>query len=130
MSDKYRELRELISDPKPSAWLVTNGTIFKDRAYISAQGALKSAIERADCANVRSLFQIDTAQLAELLRERDALLEALENIANPLACLQKEAAANGDKLNGAIAVELSHDSFYLKKLATDAIESAKRQEGL
>lgn len=44
------------SEPNPSAWLVTGGCIFKDRAFISEEGAEKSASDRNDGASVEPLY--------------------------------------------------------------------------
>lgn len=47
--------------------------------------------------------------------------EALEKIAHTVDYLQKEAEREGFRLNGQMAIQLSNDPNYLKKIAIDAI---------
>lgn len=59
---------QIRSEKIPSAWLVTGGRMFKDRAYISEAGAVKSAQERGDGASVEPLYlddQLPPAPVAE-----------------------------------------------------------------
>jgi len=49
-------------------------------------------------------------------------LDALQSIANPVAAMQKEADAAGDKLDGLMAVTIAKDPHYLREIARKAIE--------
>ena len=51
--------------------------------------------------------------------------QALEDIADPLAALRREAEEQGCGLHGCIAVSLSNDPVYLKKIAQDALDQFK-----
>lgn len=54
-------------------------------------------------------------------------IQALEDIANPVAALQRYAAENGRKLDGHAAVYLSKDPGYLKGMASDALATLRRR---
>lgn len=58
----------------PSAWLVTGGRMFKDRAFISEAGARAIAQERGDGASVEPLHlddQLPPAPVAEEMEEME-----------------------------------------------------------
>ena len=54
------------------------------------------------------------------------LHEALEEIANPIAAMQRRAAAEGKRLDGMGCVALSKDPGYLSTLAQGAIDKARK----
>lgn len=54
------------------------------------------------------------------------LHEALEEIANPIAAMQRRAAAEGKRLDGMGCVALSKDPGYLITLAQDALDKARK----
>ena len=54
------------------------------------------------------------------------LHEALEEIANPIAAMQRRAAAEGKRLDGMGCVALSKDPGYLSTLAQDALDMAEK----
>lgn len=47
--------------------------------------------------------------------------QVLKNIANPMEYLKKEAEADGNLLDVKMAIEISNDSNWLKKLAEDGL---------
>jgi hypothetical protein len=55
------------------------------------------------------------------MTREEIAIEALENIASPIAYLQAEAKKNGAVLDGSKAVELSNDPNFLKQIAEKAI---------
>lgn len=54
------------------------------------------------------------------------LHEALEEIANPIAVMQRRAAAEGKRLDGMGCVALSRDPGYLSTLAQDALDKVRK----
>ena len=68
-------------------------------------------------------------QLLYAERQRDKLAEALDRIARPVWWMQedhkrKTGSING--INGAMALSLSEDPYYLKRIATEALQSLKK----
>ena len=53
-------------------------------------------------------------------QEIERLTSALTDILNPLGRMQREAAANGCRLNG-MAAHLMNDAQYLKEIAKEAL---------
>ena len=58
------------------------------------------------------------------------LLEALEDIAEPMRKIQAEARADGLLVNGAMANSLCQDANWLRDKARTALRKAKGLEGL
>jgi len=65
-------------------------------------------------------FGYDRLKITTMTKEEIAL-EALENIASPIAYLQAEAKKNGATLDGSKAIELSNDPSFLKQIAEKAM---------
>ncbi|WP_445720365.1 hypothetical protein [Flavobacterium sp.] len=63
-----------------------------------------------------------------LLKKIECLRLALDEIANPIKYLQKEAEEKGEKLNGIIAIELSKDHYYPKSIAKKALYELEKNE--
>lgn len=64
---------------------------------------------------------LDCRRMENVQAERDALKEALEEIARPIEAMLARAEASGDRLDGAMAVALSKDPHYLKDIARKAL---------
>ena len=58
-------------------------------------------------------------------KQMKKLIKALQDIANPLARLTKEAERDGDHLHGMMAVRIANDPNYLKKIAKDALKEVE-----
>lgn len=125
MSDKYRELRNALSDATQGEWLWHTSCSWR-RLVATKDGHDESVITpfvardgQPDCnVSAGNMHYIEKAQpvvAAELLRERDALLEALENMVLEF----NEGTVRG----------MVHDEREALHKARRAIESAKRQEG-
>ena len=63
---------------------------------------------------------------SELATENERLTSALTDILNPLGRMQREAAANGCRLNG-MAVHLMDDAQYLKEIAKEALATPSEE---
>jgi hypothetical protein len=63
--------------------------------------------------------------MSQSKKEIARLRAALEDIANPLEKLRKEAAARGARLDGIAAVMLSDDPNWLKQKARKALEGGE-----
>lgn len=48
--------------------------------------------------------------------------KALEQIASPISFMQAEAKREGKQLDGGIAIRLSNDASYLKRIAIEALK--------
>lgn len=95
------------------------------RASVRMDAINGDSFERSVCAKQMT----EAADLIESLeRERDALLQALRDIENPLAFLQREADTNCDKLDGMMAVILSKDAAFLKSIAAKALQEVQPNE--
>lgn len=57
--------------------------------------------------------------------ELEFAIQALEDIANPVAALQRYANEHGRELDGHLAVQLSKDPGYLKGMASDALATLR-----
>jgi len=55
------------------------------------------------------------------------MFEALEDIAEPMRAIQREAAASGSRINGVIANELCNDANWLREKAKAVIAKARGQ---
>lgn len=60
---------------------------------------------------------------ARLQREVAELRKALEKIANPIGCLQREADEKGAKLNISVAIALANNPCWLNGIAIDALQA-------
>jgi hypothetical protein len=60
-------------------------------------------------------------------KSNQALLEALEEIAEPIRFMQARAKDEGAQLDGRMAVELSEDHNFVKAIARAAIKHAKER---
>lgn len=58
--------------------------------------------------------------------ELEFAIQALEDIANPVAAMQRYAKKQDRKLDGHVAVQLSKDPGYLQGLASDALATLRR----
>lgn len=64
------------------------------------------------------------ALFAEREKAAAGLLEALEEVANPLAAMKRRAEENGQKLSG-MAYQIANSVGHLQAIAIDAISAAK-----
>lgn len=55
--------------------------------------------------------------------DRDAMRLALEEIANPIDFMIDQAKAEGNQINGAMAIQLASNSEYYKEIARRCLES-------
>jgi hypothetical protein len=58
----------------------------------------------------------------------EQLTAALEEIANPIAAMQRRAAQEGHALNGPAAIALSDDPAHLKSIARAALSKASETQ--
>ena len=58
--------------------------------------------------------------------EVKVLRQALEDIANPLQRIQREAREAGGKVNGTLTVLLMGDPSFYRKIAQDALQAVKK----
>lgn len=65
-------------------------------------------------------------EICALQGENERLTRALTDILNPLGRMQREAAANGCRLNG-MAVHLMDDAQYLKEIAKEALATPSEE---
>ena len=65
-----------------------------------------------------------TAQVEALTAERDALREALADVINPFAYLQRKAKAEGRQLSGQ-AYAIANDLQFVKSIARSALASTR-----
>lgn len=56
-----------------------------------------------------------------VIAQRDRLHRALEDCADPIQMLRREAHAQGRELNGHVAHSFAQDANFIKKLARDAL---------
>ena len=63
------------------------------------------------------------------LTGRDAFREALEEIVNPIAAMQRKAEAEGAKIDGMMANALSRNPEYLKGIASAALAAERSDNG-
>src|ERR1035441_1962054 len=65
---------------------------------------------------------------AQIMAASWEMLQALEEIAEPIPFMRKRAEAEGGKLNGQMAVILSDDANFLKSIARAALAKARGEE--
>lgn len=56
-----------------------------------------------------------------LEQQNSNLISSMKKIANPIPFMQEEAKLDGNRFDGQMAVSISNDPQYLKKLANDAL---------
>lgn len=61
--------------------------------------------------------------------ELEFAIQALEDIANPVAALQRYAKKQNRVLDGHVAVQLAKDPYYLQGMASDALATLGRKSG-
>jgi hypothetical protein len=61
-----------------------------------------------------------------MMTDLEFAIQALEDIANPVAAMQRYADQHGRNLDGHVAVRLSNDPGYLRGLASDALAILQR----
>jgi len=86
---------------------------------VEIAGWMKAAEELGLKADALNGWRNERAELAES-RVR-TLEEALAEIAQPIPAMRKRAEADGSKLNGKMADELSNDANFLKSIARAAL---------
>lgn len=55
--------------------------------------------------------------------QQAALVEALEDVTNPMHYARKQAEAEGNVLNGAAAVSITNDPEFIKDIAKNALRA-------
>lgn len=76
---------------------------------------------RFDEANQCWYAEASLNAMAKIAQENKRLRAALDKVANPITYLQKEAQAQGDVLNGGMAVALANDPHWLRSIASEAL---------
>lgn len=72
-----------------------------------------------------NIFLIDKLKLAE--DNLSIALGALDKITNPIAFLQKEAEATGEKLNGVMALNYANNAANLQAIAEQALNKIRNK---
>ena len=84
--------------------------------------------ERSDGKTWRESFNDSVGELADftrrLERERDAAVEALRDVVDPIGAIKRTMQA-GCVLNGQMAMQLSNDPEYLKGIARATLRAIK-----
>ncbi len=71
----------------------------------------------------------DTPAPQTQMTGQDAFREALEEIVNPIAAMQRRAEAEGAKIDGIMANVLARDPEYLKGIARAALAAEGSDNG-
>lgn len=111
------------SERTPTPWRVTDNptssTVRADRG--DEYGAPIAEIwENGDNRLANAAF------IVQCVNAHDELVEALEEIVNPVKFMRDRAEADGRKLDGAMAYSLANDIGYLRGIARAALEKAGR----
>lgn len=79
--------------------------------------------DRAACETTAAhALSLETAQ-AVIAEEARTYRAALTNICNPIAAIQADAKARGERIDGAAAKALSRDPEHLRMMAADALRA-------
>lgn len=84
-----------------------------------------NAVSFTSSGDVRQAADLIEALAAEIARLR----EALEEIADPIGFIQREAAAEGNQINGAMLVQIANDPAHLKRIARTALQHKDTDNG-
>ena len=74
-----------------------------------------------------SVVPTETSERDRLAAENRRLREALENIADPIGHVQREAGENGYLIDGVMALRISNDAGTLKAIARKALSPEDSQ---
>ncbi|MET3710359.1 hypothetical protein ABIC65_001039 [Sphingomonas trueperi] len=101
-----------------------------DRDAAARRMPLNTIAEFERVAEVKRGEQDNDPLVQEFARHRTEavkpLVEALENVVAPLALLQREAEARGNRLSG-VAYSIANDLGFVQKIARDALEAFRSE---